>query len=91
MYTMFIYINSVATIRDITENFQIGFGSFVDKRRVPYIRVEPERSVLCICQVNLHCKFFGIFLIIMHCCYNTTCINIAQLKTVTSPSCVCNS
>ena len=54
MYTQFIYINSAATIRDNTENFQIGFGSFVDKLRVPYISVEPQRSVLDICQVNLH-------------------------------------
>ena len=39
------YTNAASAIHDITQNFQIGFGSFVDKRRVPYISVEPSRSV----------------------------------------------
>ena len=41
--TQFIFTNLAATIHDITENFQIGFGSFVDKRQVPYISVESQR------------------------------------------------
>lgn len=31
------------TISNITDNFQLGFGSFVDKRLVPYISVESAR------------------------------------------------
>ena len=34
-----------STISNITANFQLGFGSFVDKPRVPYISVEPDRCV----------------------------------------------
>jgi len=35
-----------SAVSDITKNFQLGFGSFVDKRRVPYISVETERFIL---------------------------------------------
>ena len=44
---MYLYMSMyiVETVHNITENFQLGFGSFVDKPRVPYISVEPSRSV----------------------------------------------
>ena len=52
-----ITLNAATAIRDITENFQLGFGSFVDKRRVPYISVEPARSVnVCIVILPLNAK-----------------------------------
>ena len=45
MYVATYYINLASTISSITENFQLGFGSFVDKQRVPYISVETARSI----------------------------------------------
>ena len=49
MHVYVYYINLASAISSITENFQLGFGSFVDKRRVPYISVETARSIfLCI-------------------------------------------
>ena len=30
---------------NITENFQLGFGSFVDKKTMPYVSTVPEKSV----------------------------------------------
>ena len=45
IYSSYMYTNTASAIHDITQNFQIGFGSFVDKRRVPYISIESARSV----------------------------------------------
>jgi len=42
---MYVCIDVAATIENITENFQLGFGSFVDKRRAPYITLEPARYI----------------------------------------------
>ena len=38
----------VSTIQSITNNFQIGFGSFVDKEVMPYISLVPKKN----CQQN---------------------------------------
>ena len=35
--------HAAVAIENITDNFQLGFGSFVDKRLVPYISVETAR------------------------------------------------
>ena len=31
-----------ATVENITTNYQIGFGTFVDKRVAPYVDTHPE-------------------------------------------------
>ena len=40
-----MYANVAEMVQSITENFQLEFGSFVDKPWVTYISGEPSRSV----------------------------------------------
>ena len=43
---MFILFLSAETIGNITTNFRLGFGSFVDKRVAPYVSTRTDRLIL---------------------------------------------
>ena len=51
---MFILFLSAETIGNITTNFRLGFGSFVDKRVAPYVSTRTDR--LLINQINQQYK-----------------------------------
>ncbi len=34
---------SASEMNKITQNFQLGFGSFVDKKTMPYVSTVPEK------------------------------------------------
>ena len=49
--------NILASVIDtITENFKLGFGSFVDKRLAPYFSLETARSVHVYLMYVIQCE-----------------------------------
>lgn len=38
--------NLAAAMKNVTRNFRLGFGSFVDKIELPFVNIEPEKWVI---------------------------------------------
>jgi len=50
-----IFVLTADKMKNITQNFRLGFGSFVDKKTMPYVSTVPEKWVasLNVCQLSL--------------------------------------
>jgi len=38
-----IFVLTADKMKNITQNFRLGFGSFVDKKTMPYVSTVPEK------------------------------------------------
>jgi len=38
-----IVVSTANKMKNITQNFRLGFGSFVDKKTMPYVSTVPEK------------------------------------------------
>lgn len=50
-----------STMRNLTSNFRLGFGSFVDKVLMPYVSTVPKKWVIQLFLINFYLFFFKQF------------------------------
>ena len=43
IHTLYLFITTAAKMNEITKNFKLGFGSFVDKVVSPFVSMVPEK------------------------------------------------
>lgn len=49
-----------STMRNLTSNFRLGFGSFVDKVLMPYVSTVPKKWVIQLFLINFYLVFLNI-------------------------------
>ena len=65
MYVFLFIFLAERNIKNITNNFTLGFGTFVDKRTSPYVDVRPDRwacSDTYVCGFN-NCVMHVVFIL----------------------------